>query len=133
MAARAVTQAYDSALGGTGLKSTQFTLLATLAAQGPVSIGQLARVMVMDRTTMTRNLKPLSAAGYIRLISGEDRRVREVQITETGLAIFQRALPAWRVVQNEIEKKLGAKKWAGMRNDLIILIRLAREFDATHR
>ncbi len=66
-AARAVTQVYDQALRPTGLKATQFTMLATLSNRGDLPLSRLAEALVMDRTTLTRNLKPLVGKGLVRI------------------------------------------------------------------
>ena len=72
-ATRAVTQVYDAALRPSGLKATQFTLLATLATLGDPPLTRLAEAMVKDRTTLTRNLKPLIAKGSVRVAEGDVR------------------------------------------------------------
>ena len=133
MTARAVTQTYNLALRDTGLRSTQFSLLAALAEHDSVPIGQLSEAMGMDHTTMGRNIRPLLRAGYVEISFGDDRRVREMRITASGLNAFQEALPAWRVAQTEIEKALGAERWSGLRRDLAILTKFARDLHASHR
>ena len=110
-ATRAVTQAYDAALQPSDLKATQFTLLATLAGEGDLSVTRLAGAMVMDRTTLTRNLKPLIGKGLIETASGEDQRVRMVRLTDQGRAAFDAALPLWRQAQTRLVESLGGDKW----------------------
>ncbi|HEM46813.1 MAG TPA: MarR family transcriptional regulator [Alphaproteobacteria bacterium] len=110
-AARAVTQFYDDALRGTGLKSTQFSLLAAAAQAGSMPISRLAAEMAMDRTTLTRNLKPLVAGGLLAIEAGQDRRVRRVAVTPEGEAALARAMPAWRRAQTRMIDRLGDETW----------------------
>src|SRR5690348_12005792 len=90
---RAIIQFYDEALAPSGLRITQFTLLATLSEAGPTNVNRLAELLDMDRTTLTRNLEPLTRQGFVRSEEGEDRRVRLVLLTTEGAAALARALP----------------------------------------
>lgn len=110
-ASRAVTQFYDDALRESGLKSTQFSLLAAAAQAGSLPISLLAAEMAMDRTTLTRNLKPLETAGLVAVTSGQDRRVRRVAATAEGEAVLARAIPAWRRAQTQMIDRLGDERW----------------------
>jgi DNA-binding MarR family transcriptional regulator len=83
---------YDQFLAPSGLQITQFTLLVSCAVAGPVPITNLAEVLVMDRTTLARNLKPLEKRGMVKISEGEDRRVRLVELTEKGW-VLMKALP----------------------------------------
>jgi DNA-binding MarR family transcriptional regulator len=96
---RVVTQLYDSALSPVGLRATQFTVLATLAMAGGAPLTQLAEALVMDRTTLTRNLKPLINRGLVRVENDKDQRVRRIQLTDDGMKLFQQARPRWAKVQ----------------------------------
>lgn len=106
-AARAVSQYYDAVMQESGLRGTQFSLLASIAARGPVTISHLARHMVMDRTTLTRNLKPLMAQGLVAVEAGEDRRSRLASLTDDGVAALGRALPYWREAHSGMTRRLG--------------------------
>ncbi len=117
-AARAVTQFYDDTLRDSGLKSTQFSLLAAAAAAGKAPISRLAEEMAMDRTTLTRNLKPLQAEGLLRIEAGADRRVRNVAITPDGEALLEKALPMWRKAQTQMIDKLGDERWGNLLRQL---------------
>src|SRR5712675_2400353 len=87
-AARRVTQIYSRHLAPTGLRISQFSLLGFVAAEGPISIGRLSDRLATDRTTLTRNLRPLLQDGVIeRAVSG-DRRRRELVATAAGRALF---------------------------------------------
>ncbi len=117
-AARAVTQVYDQALRPTGLKVTQFTVLATLSNRGDLPLSRLAEALVMDRTTLTRNLKPLVGKGLVRIDQDQDLRVRRISLTESGKNCFGAALPNWRKVQSRLVEELGHARWSGFLDDL---------------
>ena len=108
-AARKVTAIYDRHLADVGLTVTQWGLLANLAGKAPMPIGAFAEVMAMDRTTLTRNIKPLIASGLIALSPGPDRRTRAVTLTADGKAMVRRAYPTWRAAEMEVREALGAK------------------------
>ena len=117
-AARAVTQMYDQALKPTGLRTTQFSLLAVTDRVGPRGMAELAEHLVMDRTTLTRNLKPLLDRGLLERVEGEDRRRRAVAITAKGRAALAQALPYWREVQGQMADSLGRSRWWRLLGDL---------------
>ena len=125
-AARAVTQYYDGALRPTGLRATQFTILVTGARTGTATMTELADILVVDRTTLTRNLKPLRDRGLIESVAGEDRRERLIAITAKGRQALARALPAWRKAQAGIAGRLGGARWSRMTRDLGEAMRLAQ-------
>ena len=117
-AARAVTQMYDQALKPSGLRATQFSLLAAAEHVGPCGIGELAELLVMDRTTLTRNLKPLLDQGLLESVAGADRRRRPVAITTEGRAALATALPYWREAQVRMTGSLGRARWRRLIGDL---------------
>ena len=117
-AARAVTRLYDDILRPSGLQVTQFTLLVRIALAGPAPITQLAEGLVMDRTTLTRNLKPLEKQGLIQVASGEDHRIRWVSLTEPGHQALVKALPLWEKAQAQAVKSLGAERFGALLTDL---------------
>ena len=106
-AARAVTQAYDKALKPSGLRSTQFALLSVVAKLGPVGIKDLAKALVMDRTTLGRNLKVLSNRALLEIGEGDDRRYRPITITARGQEALDLALPLWEQAQTRLASDLG--------------------------
>jgi len=105
---RAVTRFYDGVLAPSGLRVTQFSLLATIRARGPLTMSALAEALVMDRTTLTRNLRPLEKRGLIAVHPGADRRERRVAITPAGSAAAARARQLWRRAQTHMVTALGA-------------------------
>ena len=104
---RRVAQHYDAEVGKTGLKTTQYSLLSCLVKLGPLKPGELAQVLKVDASTLTRNLKPLVAAGWLTLGAGTDGRSRIVNITEAGREKRQEAQRRWRVAQEAINNTLG--------------------------
>ena len=108
-ATRAVTQYYDDVLRPSGLRLTQFSLLATIREFGTVSIGALADESVMDRTTLTRNLKLLEQEGLIRVAPGEDARVRQVSLTPAAHEKLAAAHHYWKKAQAHMASALGAE------------------------
>lgn len=115
-AARYLTASYDAALVSAGLRATQFTLLQKLQSPGPKTIGQLADVMAMDRTTLATNLKPLERDGLIVTApSNSDRRVKTITITQHGVERFIQALPLWESAQARFEQEFGVERAANLR------------------
>lgn len=107
-AARAVTQYYDEALRPSGIRATQFSLLSAIREFGTVSMGALAEESVMDRTTLTRNLKLLEQEGLITVTPGEDARVREVSLTPAAHEKLLIANRYWKRAQAHMTGKMGA-------------------------
>ena len=110
-AARVVSQHYDKVMRRAGLVRTQFTVLvaSTLARPGGVPMSALARVLVLDRTSLTRTLAPLEKAGLVRTTRGpSDSRVRLVQITAAGSRRLARALDLWEEAQASFQARAGA-------------------------
>ncbi|MFQ5520815.1 MAG: MarR family winged helix-turn-helix transcriptional regulator [Candidatus Methylomirabilia bacterium] len=123
-AARAVTQLYDEALRPTGLRVTQLTLLVAARRLEPVTVTRLAEATVMDRTTLTRDLKPLEREGFIRIEPGGDRRVREVTLTDQGRKALARALPLWEKAQSRVATGLGQARLRRLLSDLSATVAL---------
>lgn len=108
-AARAITRAFDKELRAHGIRATQFSLLAILELKGARTIGELAGMLGADRTTLTRNLALVEAAGLIRIRPGEDARARVVVITPKGRRTVRAAFPGWRKVQSALSESIGAE------------------------
>ena len=117
-ASRAVTQHFDRALAPVGLRSTQFTILGALAWAGSVSTNQLAQGLVMDRTTLTRNLKLLREAGLIEARPSVVGRQIQFGLTDVGREQLAQAIPHWRVAQDGIVEAFGASSWPCMVQEL---------------
>ncbi|WP_332778258.1 MarR family winged helix-turn-helix transcriptional regulator [Polaromonas sp.] len=107
---RRVAQHYDAEVGKTGLRGTQYSLLSYVYKLGPIRPGDLAVEMKVDASTLTRNLKPLIAAGWLELAAGVDGRSRLVSITDEGREKRQEAQRRWRVAQEAINQALGVER-----------------------
>ena len=115
-AARHVTQFYDQALAASGLRTTQLSILAKLQSQGPLSINILAEQLVMDRTTLGRNVLPLEREGLIEIAPGSaDRRRKELRLTKAGIARLRAAAAGWAKAQARFEEVFGRKQSVALR------------------
>lgn len=104
---RRITQHYDAELARSGLKTTQYSLLSHVLKLGPIRPCDLAQAMKMDASTLTRNLKPLLAAGWVALGEGVNGRSRLITITEAGREKRQDAQRHWRAAQTHLNQLLG--------------------------
>jgi len=120
-AARLITHAYDDALRPSGLRVTQFALLAAIGADKSVSITALAQLLDMDRTTLSRNLRPLEKDGLVKLGSDGKGRSRTLELTLKGRERFQEAIPLWEKAQDSFRHKIGDPTWNSISHDLGIL------------
>ena len=113
--ARRLTRVYDEALKPSGLRLTQYSVLANVQrAEGP-TVTDLAKLLEMDRTTLTRNLRPLAKAGLLRIAPGGDQRSRAVEITPDGEAAVARARPLWQEAERQLRRSMGRDKSAELR------------------
>jgi DNA-binding MarR family transcriptional regulator len=124
-AARAVTQVFDEALAPSGLRATQFTLLVTNCLVGESTINELAEKMAMDRTTLSRNLKPLVRSGLLEVRPGEDGRMRLVRVTPAGERSLEEAYPLWQQAQRETVGALGEERYDALLGDVAQAVSLA--------
>lgn len=111
---RAVTRHYDAYVVPTGLKNTQYSLLSHVVALGPLRPGELAARMKLEPSTLTRNLQPLAAAGWVELGPGEDARSRLVSATEAGRAKRAEAQKAWKQAQLALNARFGEVRVAAL-------------------
>src|SRR5215469_18004271 len=125
MASRAVTRLYDDTLRPVGLRATQLVLLVAIGSGEAVSITALAKLIGMDRSTLTRNLTPLEREGLIRVGNEGWRRSRTIEITNKGHSRLRKALPFWEKAQSTMRQKLGSRRWPVIMADLDDLIRAA--------
>ena len=126
-ASRVVSQLYAKALAPVGLEGTQFTLLIAAGATGGLPLSNLADALVMDRTTLSRNLKPLQRRGLVTVAAGADRRVRLVSLTPAGRALLRRALPLWQQAQERVIAALGRPRFDALFRELDALVALLRQ------
>lgn len=107
-AARVATQHFDAALATSGLRISQLSVLTTLSYAGPKTINELAKVMVLDRTTLGRNLRPLQRDGFIAIEAGkDDRRKKRLVLTKKGSSVALKAMDSWGDAQTNFEKAIG--------------------------
>jgi DNA-binding MarR family transcriptional regulator len=113
-----VTQLYGAALRDSGVTPTQLTLLQALERLGPVPQGALGRLLVLDPTTLSRTLRPLARAGWIRAAAGRDRRESRWALSARGRRQFERARPVWEDVQRALKARVGGGQWRRLLEDL---------------
>ncbi|MFL0804897.1 MAG: MarR family winged helix-turn-helix transcriptional regulator [Agarilytica sp.] len=104
---RVLTQYYDRYLADLGLRISQYSILRTLKYMGEGNQKTIQEVLVMDQTTLTRNLKPLLRDGFIQTRPGEDKRERLVSLTPEGKALYTQATVEWKKAQKALNKTLG--------------------------
>ncbi|HEU5072960.1 MAG TPA: MarR family winged helix-turn-helix transcriptional regulator [Polyangiaceae bacterium] len=108
---RALSRFYDEILEPSGLRGTQFSLLVALSLMGEAPLLRVADELGLDRTTMTRNLAPLERDGLVASVTGPDRRVRLITLTEAGRRRLAKALPLWEKAQRRVIDALGERRW----------------------
>ena len=107
-AARAISRAFDEALSPSGLRANQFNILAVIAACDQTSAAEVAGILAMDRTTLSRNLKPLRKAGYLTTDGGAGRRPDVLALTAVGRGALVKASVLWREAQGQLTERMGA-------------------------
>jgi DNA-binding MarR family transcriptional regulator len=123
MATRSVNRLYDRALAPAGLRITGYSIMTRLADHGPLSIGELAARLAMERTTCTREVAPLIAAGLVEDTVGSDRRRRLLRLTSLGVRKRAEAYPLWERLQQRVADEFGDANVA----DLIMRLTRLRE------
>jgi len=115
-ASRYITGVYDQVLSEAGLRVTQFSILYTLLGLGPMTVNQMSTQLVMDRTTLTRNLKPLERDALVTTGPSEhDKRERVIGLTPAGKAKVKAVLPLWRRAQQTFEQNFGSERAVELR------------------
>ncbi len=111
---RQVARLYDQELAHAGLKTTQYSLLSHVLRLGPLRPVDLAQAMGLTASTLTRNMQPLVAAGWIELGEGPDARSRLVHLTEAGRQKRTEAQRHWKAAQSNLNEKLGEARVAAL-------------------
>ncbi|MBI2689501.1 MAG: winged helix-turn-helix transcriptional regulator [Acidobacteria bacterium] len=114
-AARTISGLYDELLAAAGVTVTQYGMLVNIARAERISRTELAAVLGMDRTTLTRNLRPLERAGFLEERPGDDRRVRMLRLTPSGRRRLERSYPLWEGAQQAFLKEFGVEQFAELR------------------
>src|SRR5690348_471490 len=118
-AARALARRFDDVLRPLGLTNGQFSLLMSLNRPEPPSLGSVASLLAMDRTTLTANLKPLERRRLLKIsVDKEDRRSRRLALTAAGRSLLVKAYPLWKAAHAETEHQLGGMSADALRNAL---------------
>lgn len=120
-AARRVTQVYDRELAAVDLSLNQYSILRR-TRHGPRALGELADELGMDRTTLSRGLKPLLEAKLLKEVRGEDARQRLVELSATGRKRLEAAMPHWQCAQRAIDEGFGVERIARLHRDLDALV-----------
>jgi DNA-binding MarR family transcriptional regulator len=115
---RLISRHYDAHLSKCGLKTTQYSMLAIIADRGPLQQGELARVLSLDASTLTRNLRPLLEAGLVSVDAGRDARSRQVSATAAGRDLRMQARQYWKQAQLAFSTAIGAERVAAL-HDLV--------------
>jgi DNA-binding MarR family transcriptional regulator len=118
---RMVTRMYDIAMQESGVRSTQFALLVGIAKLQPVTMGALAQVLLLDRSTLTRSLRLLEKERMIEISKRAAMRQRFLKLTYSGEKALQRSLPLWRAAHARFVEAVGADYWLKLRNELEII------------
>jgi DNA-binding MarR family transcriptional regulator len=122
-AARVIARRFDEAFRPTGLRSGQFSLLISINRPEPPTLGSVAKLLAMDRTTLTANLKPLEREGMLEVRADKtDRRARRLHLTDKGRALLETTVPIWTRTHAEIEAEIGARSANQMRSTLNALL-----------
>src|SRR5918994_7720426 len=125
MVTRTVTQLYDDILRPSGLRVTQFSMLAAIARMGEASLKQLEPVLAIDQTTLTRSLNLLERDGLIERASHADGRVKAMRLTSKGRLAFEAARPLWAAAQARVLREFGTKAWVDAERRLARLLHVA--------
>src|SRR5262249_38759210 len=125
MVTRAVTQLYDDALRPTGLRVTQYSILATLAYLGQANLRQLEHRLAIDQTTLTRSLTRLERDGVIERVPHPDGRIKAMQPTAKGKRLLETARPLWAQAQDQVLQELGPRAWMNAKARLAHLLDVA--------
>jgi DNA-binding MarR family transcriptional regulator len=125
MVTRAVTQLYDDVLRPSGLRVTQFSILATLARLGDANLRQLGDTLAIDQTTLTRSLALLERDGVIERVPHPDGRIKAMRPTAKGRRVLEVARPLWAQAQDTVLRELGTNAWADAKRRLAHLLDVA--------
>ena len=109
--ARVLTQHYDTAMQSIDLRVTQFTILAVLSSHSGITVTVLAGYLMMDRTTLTRNLRPLEKQGLVNTRPGDDKRTRLIELSKKGKNRLEKAIPLWEKAQKQVTDYMGSNRF----------------------
>ena len=104
---RMVSAIYDSALADAGLKTSQFSVLVSVANRKQARPAELIKNLQLDESTLSRNVERMCARGWLRLVQDADRRSHLIEVTDKGQALIRKCIPAWQKAQAEVSRRLG--------------------------
>ena len=130
-ASRALTQYFDDALQPAGLRSTQLVLLMGVAVNDGCTSARLARELVLDRSTLARNLKPLVRRGLLKMLPGEDRRTLLITLTKRGRSALAESIPLWEEAQARFVERMGSRHFQRVMSELPRTVSSARVASST--
>jgi len=126
-ASRAITQVYDNLFKKVGISPTQASILHSIRALGPITVTQMAEALATDRTTITRNLKPLEREKMIKICCGQDKRERCINITQKGIDYSDKAIEVWQGFQGKVVKAVGKNRMDKLRSDLFSALEIIQK------
>ncbi len=126
-ASRVISSLYNDRLRGCGITIAQFSLIRSIEALQPVGMARLAQAMAMDRTSVTRVIEPLLERGLVTASVGDDRRVRNLELTAKGNVVVRRATKRWEGAQRQLLGALGNGPWLSLRKSLRTTVRRVRD------
>jgi len=127
---RVVTQLYDKLLQPTGLKVTQYSMLANIGHQQSVSISRLGEILLLDQTTITRNINLLKQNGYVDLTrDSQDARTKVITLTNKGVEKLNEAAPIWQDIQERIINDIGLEKYNDFYETLTTIQKIIKSYD----
>lgn len=127
-ASRLLTQQYEEALRPLGLRASQFTVLQMLSIVGEANQGEIAHMLAMDSTTLTRTLGVMARSGWLARQHGDDRREWQFRLAPAGQKKLKQALPRWERVQETLRRKLGQTRWDALQqstDDVVTAVAVA--------
>ncbi|MET4561861.1 DNA-binding MarR family transcriptional regulator [Lysinibacillus parviboronicapiens] len=127
---RVVTQMYDKLLQPTNLKITQYSMLANIDHQQAVSISKLGEILLLDQTTITRNVNLLKQSGYVAITPDkQDARTKILSLTDVGIAKLKEATPIWHEIQEKIINDIGPEKYKDFYETLRHIQKIIKSYD----
>ncbi|MFJ7735307.1 MarR family winged helix-turn-helix transcriptional regulator [Lysinibacillus sp. NPDC097287] len=128
---RVVTQLYDKLLQPAGLKVTQYSMLANIALQKAVSISRLGEILLLDQTTVTRNVNVLKQSGYVSVTKDkQDSRTKIISLTDKGIEKLNEARPIWQDIQEKIINDIGLEKYKDFYETLKSIQKIIKIYDS---
>lgn len=130
-ASRAISRLFDKILESSGLKATQFSILAAIDDAESTSVSELASHLVMDASTVARNLKPLEKSGLIAVLTAHDRRRKFVRLTQKGTLALAVAIPLWQRAHDVLQDMVGAEILAANSENLRLFLECISDLSRT--